>query len=76
MTSKAVILIETGVGRSEAVTDILCKLEGVDSADMVTGPYDVIAVIHRETLNDIEKLITRKIHTIPGICRTTTCLAI
>ena len=76
MTSKAFVLIETGVGNSKVVADALRKLEGVDSVDMVTGPYDVIAVIHRENLDEIGKLITGKIHPVPGISRTVTCLAI
>ena len=76
MTSKAFILIETGVGKSKAVADVLRKLEGVDSADIVTGPYDVIAVIHGETLNDVGELVTGKIHPVPSISRTVTCLAI
>ncbi|GAI77352.1 unnamed protein product, partial [marine sediment metagenome] len=42
----------------------------------VTGPYDVIATIEEETLNDIGDLVTAKIHPIAGISRTVTCLAI
>jgi len=76
VTSKAFILIETGVGKSKAVADVLRKLEGVDSVDIVTGPYDVIAVIRRENLNEVGKLIAAKIHSVPGISRTVTCLAI
>ena len=74
MTSKAFVLIETDIGKSKAVTDVLRKLEGVDSVDIVTGPYDVIAVIHGETLNDVGELITEKIHPVPNISRTVTCL--
>ncbi len=76
MTSKAFILIETDIGKSKVVTDVLRKLEGVDSVDIVTGPYDVIAVICGETLNDMGELVTRKIHPVPGISRTVTCLTI
>jgi len=76
VTSKAFILIETDIGKSKAVTDVLRKLEGVDSVDIVTGPYDVIAVIHGETLNDVGELITEKIHPVPNISRMVTCLTI
>ena len=44
------------------------------SVDTVTGPYDVIATVERETLNDIGDLITAKIHPIAGISRAVTCL--
>ncbi len=76
MAAKAFVLIETVVGRSKEVVAALNKLEGVNSVDTVTGPYDIIAVIHGETLNDIGDLVTGKIHPIAGISRTVTCLAI
>lgn len=76
MAAKAFVLIETAVGRSKEVVATLDKLEGVNSVDTVTGPYDVIAVIRGETLNDIGDLVTGKIHPITGISRTVTCLAI
>ena len=76
MAAKAFILIETAVGRNKEVMALLSKLQGVRSVDMVTGPYDIIAVVDGESLNEIGDLITVKIHPIPGINRTVTCLAI
>ena len=76
MAAKAFVLIETAVGRSKEVIAALKKLEGVKSVDTVTGPYDIIAIIQGETLNDIGDLVTGKIHPITGISRTVTCLAI
>ncbi len=76
MAAKAFVLIETVVGRSKEVVTRLGELEGVKSVDTVTGPYDVIATIEGETLNDIGDLVTAKIHPIAGISRTVTCLAI
>jgi len=76
MAAKAFVLIETAVGRSKEVVTTLRKLEGVNSVDTVTGPYDIIAIVQGETLNDIGDLVTGKIHPIAGISRTVTCLAI
>ncbi len=76
MAAKAFVLIETAVGRSKEVVTTLRKLEGVNSVDTVTGPYDIIAIVEGETLNDIGDLVTGKIHPIAGISRTVTCLAI
>ncbi len=72
--AKAFVLIETAVGRDKAVVTALKQIEGVKSVDTVTGPYDVIATIEEETLNDIGDLVTAKIHPIAGISRTVTCL--
>jgi len=45
VAAKGFVLIETAIGISKEVVDALRKLEGVDSVDSVTGPYDIIAVI-------------------------------
>jgi len=76
VAAKAFILIETAVGKNKEVVSPLGKLEGVNSVDTVTGPYDIIVVVEGESLNEIGDLITGKIHPIPGINRTVTCLAI
>ena len=76
MAAKAFVLIETVVGRSKEVVTALRQLEEIKSVDTVTGPYDLIATIEGETLNDIGDLVTAKIHPIAGISRTVTCLAI
>jgi DNA-binding Lrp family transcriptional regulator len=76
MAAKAFVLIETEVGKTRAVVTALQKLKGIASVDTVTGPYDIIAILQGESLNDIGDLVTGKIHPIPGISRTVTCLAI
>ncbi len=76
MTARAYVLIETAVGRTREVTSAIERLEGVKSVDPVTGPYDVIAVVEGESLNEIGDLVTGKIHPVAGISRTVTCLAI
>jgi len=76
VAAKAFVLIETVVGKNKEVVAALRQLEGVKSVDTVTGPYDIIAIIEGETLNDIGDLVTGKIHPIAGISRTVTCLAI
>ncbi len=76
MAAKAFVLIETAVGKTREVEATLKQLEGVNSVDSVTGPYDIIATIEGETLNDIGDLVTAKIHPITGISRTVTCLTI
>ena len=76
MAAKAFILIETAVGRNKEITRSLRLVKGVTSVDYVTGPYDIIAIIEAENLNDIGDIVTQDIHPISGIIRTTTCLAL
>ena len=75
MLAKAFLLIETAVGRTKEVTTALKQLQEVKSVDGVTGPYDIIAIIEAETLNDIGDLVTGKIHPIAGISRTVVSVA-
>jgi len=76
MTVKAYVLIETQVGRTKQVADTIRKLPGVVSVDSVTGPYDAIAIVQTETLNDIGTLLVEKVHPASGISRTVTCIAL
>ncbi|MFC2046856.1 Lrp/AsnC family transcriptional regulator [Chloroflexota bacterium] len=76
MSAKAFVLIETAVGRTSEVAAALGRLKGIKSVNAVTGPYDVIAIIEAENLNDIGDIVTARIHPIAGISRTVTCLAI
>ena len=76
MATKAYILIETAVGKSRDVTSSLGSLQGVQTVDAVTGPYDIIAVVQAPDLNAVGDLVTSQIHTISGIVRTVTCLSV
>ena len=73
--AKAFVLIETAMGKTMDVVTALQSVPGVDSADPVTGPYDVIALIEGADINAIGNLVTKSIHTVDGVLRTVTCLA-
>ena len=76
MSSKAFILIETAVGKTREVANTLRALGGMQSVDVVTGPYDVIAIVDSPDINIMGNLVTEKIHTIGGVVRTVTCVAV
>ena len=76
MATKAYVLIETSVGKSKDVVTKLRSHRRVRTADTVTGPYDVIAVVEAADLNAVGDLVTGQIHTLNGIVRTLTCLSV
>ena len=76
MSTKAYVLVETAGGKSKEVLSKLRQLHGVVSADAVTGPYDLIAIIEGDSFPDIGDLVAVRIGGIKGIVRTVTCLAI
>ena len=73
---KAYLLVETAVGKTRDVANTLSGLEGIESVDVVTGPYDIIAVISAEDMTVVGNLITNHIHTVAGVVRTVTCVAV
>ena len=76
MPTKAYILIEAQVGKAPDVVRALRDLDVVQSADGVSGPYDIIAIVEAADLGSIGDLVTAQIHTIPGTTRSVTCLRI
>ncbi len=74
--TKAFVLIETTVGKTKDVVSALHEVDGVTSVDVVTGPYDVICVVEADDLSSVGDTVTGSVHTIGGIVRTVTCLAV
>jgi DNA-binding Lrp family transcriptional regulator len=70
---QAYVLIQTEVGKAAQVADEARKIPGVESADDVTGPYDVIVKASAETVDQLGKLVVARIQSIEGITRTLTC---
>ena len=74
--TKAYVLIETAVGKTQDVVAALNGVKGGGPVDVVPGPYDVIAVIEAPDLSSVGDTVTGSVHTIGGIVRTVTCLAV
>ena len=76
MSTKAYVLVETAVGKTRDVMGSLTGLAGMEAVDAVTGPYDIIAVVNGADLNAVGEIVTERVHTIPGVLRTVTCLSV
>jgi DNA-binding Lrp family transcriptional regulator len=70
---EAYVLIQTRVGQAAAVAQELRRIEGVVSAEAVTGPYDVIALGEAVSVDALGKLVVSRIQLIDGVTRTLTC---
>lgn len=73
MAITAYVLIQTEVGKAAHVAQNVRKIDGVVSADDVTGPYDVIVRTEAPSLDDLGKLVVSQIQAVEGITRTFTC---
>jgi DNA-binding Lrp family transcriptional regulator len=72
----AYVLIETQVGKVAHVAQALRDLDGVESAEDLTGPYDVIARIQAPGLDQLGRLVVSRIQAVEGVTRTLTCTVI
>ncbi|MBA3409507.1 MAG: Lrp/AsnC ligand binding domain-containing protein [Geodermatophilaceae bacterium] len=69
----AYILIQTEVGKAAAVARAITDLDGVTTAEDVTGPYDVIVRAEAHSVDELGKLVVAKVQAVDGITRTLTC---
>jgi DNA-binding Lrp family transcriptional regulator len=73
VTVHAYVLIQTDVGKAAHVAEQVSTIEGVISAEVVSGPYDVIATSVADSLNELGRMVVRDLQQIEGITRTITC---
>ena len=57
----AYVLIETEVGRVAHVAQAIVKLDGVQLAEDLAGPYDVIAKVQAPSLDELGRLVVSHI---------------
>jgi DNA-binding Lrp family transcriptional regulator len=69
----AYILIQTEVGKAAKVAKDIIGIVGVQQAQTVAGPYDVIARAEARNLDELGKLVVARVQAVDGITRTLTC---
>jgi DNA-binding Lrp family transcriptional regulator len=69
---RAYILIQTAVNAGHVAKEIR-GLEGVESANDVSGPYDVIVAASAPSMDALGQMVVAKIQAVDGITRTLTC---
>ena len=72
MAVEAYVLVQTVVNAAMVAADI-SQIEGVSSADDVSGPYDVIVRVSAGDMDSLGKLVVARIQQVEGITRTLTC---
>jgi len=77
MATKAYLLVETAADKTRGAVNALREMDHVvKSVDVVTGPYENIAVLEASDMHEIGDFVTEKVHTTPGVIRTVTCVIV
>ena len=66
-------LIQTEVGKAAQVAKDIIAITGVQQAQAVTGPYDVIVRAEARNLDELGQLVVARVQAVDGITRTLTC---
>jgi DNA-binding Lrp family transcriptional regulator len=54
----------------------IARIPGVKSAHLITGPYDIIALIEAKDPGAIGRLVMSKIQAVTGVGKTITCVVV
>jgi DNA-binding Lrp family transcriptional regulator len=73
---EAYILIEVAAGKVKSACEAISGIEGVECAQPVVGPYDIIAYVKGEDIKNIGTLVVDKIQKVEGVERTMTCIVV
>jgi len=69
----AYILIQAEVGKAAQVAKDILDITGVQQAQAVTGPYDVIVRAEARNIDELDQLVVARVQAVDGITRTLTC---
>lgn len=73
MSVQAYVLVQTEVGATAGVRAAIAAIPGVESAEDVTGPYDIIVRAEAPGIDELGREVLSAIQQVGGITRTLTC---
>jgi DNA-binding Lrp family transcriptional regulator len=68
------VLISTTAKEAKTALQKLRDAKTIRSAEAITGPYDIVAVVEAEDVDALGRLVTQEIHSIEGVERTLSCI--
>ncbi len=70
--ARAYLKANLEAGKEKSARDALRKINGVKSAEFVTGSHDLVAEIEASSLEDISTHILSEVRQVPGVSETDT----
>ena len=72
LSVSAFILIEVLGDHTKSVFKTIKRIEGVKSLNVITGSYDIIALVEAESLNELSDTILSRLRSVDGVTKTVT----
>jgi DNA-binding Lrp family transcriptional regulator len=74
--ASAYVLIEAVPKKARTACAKIARVTGVQSAHLITGPYDIIALVEGKDPGSIGKTVLAKIQAVDGVGKTITCVVV
>lgn len=74
--ASAFILIEAAPKKARVACARIAKIPGVQSAHLITGPYDIIALVEAADPQAIGSIVMSRIQAVDGVGKTITCVVL
>ena len=68
----ALILIRTKAGEAVNVLDDLKKIDAIEEVEVISGDYDIMAIIRADSPNEVSRVLIEEIRKIKGVKGTKT----
>ena len=67
MAVRAYVLVHTQANAARGVRSSLVGQPGVESVDIITGPYDLVVQLRAASVDDVAKLVLNTLHGVSGV---------
>lgn len=76
MAISAFVFIDVTGNHTKSAYKTLTRIQGVKSLHAVTGPFDLIAQVEAETIEELNDIVLSRIRGVDGITKTSTALVL
>lgn len=76
MAVSAYVLVNVEGAKTKNVLSKIKKIKGVKSANLIAGPYDLVALVQGKNQDEVGELVISKIRKTQGVTNTLTCFIV
>lgn len=76
MAISAFVLIDVTGNHTKSAYKTLTRIQGVKALYPVTGPFDLIAQIEAESIEELNDIVLTRIRSVDGITKTSTAVVL